>query len=32
LVPGRSWARKVSMFFSTATRPTLRKIGRDSPV
>ena len=28
LVPGRSSARNASMFFSTATRPTYRKIGR----
>ena len=28
LVPGRSSLRKASRFFSTATRPTVRKIGR----
>ena len=31
LEPGRSRRTNASMFFSTATRPTLRKMGRASP-
>ena len=31
LVPGRSSLRKASRFFSTASRPTVKKIGRDKP-
>ena len=31
LVPGRSSDRNAAMFFSTANRPTVRKIGRSRP-
>jgi hypothetical protein len=31
LLPGRSSARNAARFFSTATRPTVAKIGRGSP-